>query len=237
MTGTGPDICHAVGLVSRYQSNLGMAHWQAVKRIFRYLQGTKGMKLCFGIIDLEIIGYTNADFVGDVDDRKSSSSHVFLFGGTIVSWLCKKQGCVAKHTIEAEHISCSTAVSEAVWIKRFVNSLKLSIPSRLIDVFCDDKSTISLIKSGANSSKSKHIETNNHYIQDIVERGEIRVRFIPSSVMVVDPMTKGLTLDKFKVHVGNMRLVNPKTKMIYYTYLHRWMDWGRLENMAMQLLL
>ena len=113
--------------------------------------------------------------------------------------------------MEAEYISCSTAVSEAVWIKRFVDSLKLSIPNRLVDVFCDNKSAILLIKNGANSSKSKHIETNNHYIQDIVERGEIQVRFIPSSEMVADPMTKGLTLDKFKVHVGNMRLVNPKT--------------------------
>ena len=74
------------------------------------------MKLCFGISDLEIIGYRDVDFAG-VDDRKSTSGHVFLFGGTVVSWLSKKQGCVAKHTMEAEYISCSTAVSEAVWIK------------------------------------------------------------------------------------------------------------------------
>jgi hypothetical protein len=62
MTSTRPDICHAVGLVNRYQSNLGKAHWQAVKRIFRYLQGIKNIKLCFGIIDLKIARYTNADF-------------------------------------------------------------------------------------------------------------------------------------------------------------------------------
>jgi len=59
------------------------------------------MKLCFGINDLEIIGYTYANFAGDVDDKKSTSGHVFLFGGTTVSWLSKKQGCVAKHTMEA----------------------------------------------------------------------------------------------------------------------------------------
>ena len=117
MTSTRPSICHAIGLVSRYQSNPGWAHWQVVKRIFRYLQGTKGMKLCFGIIDLEVIRYIDADFVRDVDDRKSTSGHIFLFGGTIVSWLSKKQGYVAKHTMEAEYIPCSTMVSEAVWIK------------------------------------------------------------------------------------------------------------------------
>ena len=87
------------------------------QRIFRYLQGTKGMKLCFGISDLEEIRYIDADFVRDVDDRKSTSGHIFLFGGTIVSWLSKKQGYVAKHTMEAKYIPCSTTVSEAVWIK------------------------------------------------------------------------------------------------------------------------
>jgi hypothetical protein len=70
MTSTRLDICHAVGLVSRYLSNLGKIHWQAVKHIFRYLHGTINMGLCFGMSDLEIVGFTNADFVGDVDDRK-----------------------------------------------------------------------------------------------------------------------------------------------------------------------
>ena len=129
------------------------------------------MKLCFGISDLEEIRYIDADFVRDVDDRKSTSGHIFLFGGTIVSWLCKKQSCVAKYTMEAEYISCCTAVSEVVWIKRFVDNLKLGIPNRPVNVFCDNQSAISLIKSGANSSESKHIETNYHYIQDIMEKG------------------------------------------------------------------
>jgi hypothetical protein len=169
MTSTRLDICYAVGLVSRYQSNPGKAHWQAVKRIFRYLHMTKSMKLCFGLNELEIKGFIDADFAGDTDDRKSTSGYVFLFGGTAVSWLSKKQGCVAKYTIEAEYIACSTAVSNAVWIKRFVDSLKLDMQDRPVNVFCDNKSSISLIKSGANSSKSKHIDVNNHYIQDIVE--------------------------------------------------------------------
>uniref|UniRef100_A0A2N9F2S2 CCHC-type domain-containing protein n=1 Tax=Fagus sylvatica TaxID=28930 RepID=A0A2N9F2S2_FAGSY len=114
MTSTRPDICYAVGLVSRYQSNPGKAHWQAVKRIFRYLQMTKNMKLCFGLDELEIKGFTDADFARDTDDRKSTSGYVFLFGGTTVSWLSKKQCCVAKYTMEAEYIACSTAVSNAV---------------------------------------------------------------------------------------------------------------------------
>ena len=131
---------------------------------------------------------------------------MFLFGGTTVSWLSKKQGCVAKYTLEVEYIACITAVSNTVWIKHFVDSLKLDMQERLVNVFCDNKSAISLIKSRANSSKGKHIDLNYHYIQDIVERGEIKVYFVPSADMMVDPMTKGLTMNQFRVHVTGMRL-------------------------------
>jgi hypothetical protein len=114
MTSTRPDICHAVRLVSRYQSNPRNEHWQVVKRIFKYLQGTKNMGLCFGLEDLKIAGYTDTDFAGDIDDRKSTSGYIFLFGGTVVSWLSKKQNCVAKSTMEAKYILCNTVVSNDV---------------------------------------------------------------------------------------------------------------------------
>ena len=129
-----------------------------------------------------------------MDDRKSTSGYVFLFGGIAVFWLSKKQGCVAKYTMEAVYIACSTTVSNAVWIKRFVDSLKLDMQDRPVNVFCDNKSAISLIKCRANSSKGKHIDVNYHYIQDIVERGERKVHFVPSADMMADPTTKGLTL-------------------------------------------
>ena len=72
------------------------------------------MKLCFGLDELEIKRFTDANFAGDTDDRKSTNGYVFLFGGTAVSWLSKIQDCVAKYTMEAEYIICSTTVSNAV---------------------------------------------------------------------------------------------------------------------------
>jgi hypothetical protein len=110
---TRHDICHAVGLVSRYQSNPGKAHWQAIKRIFRYLQGTKNIKLCFGISDLKISRYTHAD-LQEMQMTKNLQVVVFLFGGTTVSWSSKKRNCIAKSTMEAENISCSVIVSNAI---------------------------------------------------------------------------------------------------------------------------
>jgi hypothetical protein len=109
--------------------------------------------------------------------------------------------------MKVEYISCSTAASNAVWIGHFVES----IPNRSVNVFCDNKSAISLIKNGAHSSKGKHIDINYHYIQDIVGSAtisvdEINVEFISSTEIVADPMTKGLPLDKFKGHVTTMGL-------------------------------
>jgi hypothetical protein len=112
--------------------------------------------------------------------------------------------------MEAEYILCSIVISNVVWIGRFIESLNLSINNRPVNVFCDNKSAISLIKSGAHSTKGKHIDINYHYIQDIVEKGEINVEFISSTEMVANPMTKGLSLEKFREYVVTMGLSIPK---------------------------
>jgi hypothetical protein len=85
-------------------------------------------------------------------------------------------------------------------------TFNLGIPSRPINVFCDNKPAISLIKSGAHNSKDKHIYRSYHYIQDIVEKCEIKVKFISSIEMIIDPMTKGLPLDEFRGHVATTGL-------------------------------
>ena len=95
-------------------------------------------------------------FAGDLDDRKLTSGKIVLFGGMVVSWLSKKQGCVAKSTMEAKYISCSIAVSTTALAKRFIDNLNIVILKEPVNVFYDNKSTIFFIKGGANSSKGKH---------------------------------------------------------------------------------
>ena len=79
------NICYALRLVSRYQSNPGEAHWKAVKRILRFLKGTMDYLLCFQGKDLQLRGYTDADWAGDVDERKSTSGFIFLLGNSAIS--------------------------------------------------------------------------------------------------------------------------------------------------------
>jgi hypothetical protein len=96
------------------------------------------------------------------------------FDRMIVSWLSKKHNCVAKFIMKDEYISCITIVSNAIWINCFVNNLNLGILSKPVNIFCDKKSTITLAKSGEHNSKGKYIDLNYHYIQDIVDRSEIK---------------------------------------------------------------
>lgn len=83
--------------------------------------------MCFKINDLKLISYNDADFRSTIDHKKSRSEQILLFGGIIVSWLSKKQSCVAKLTMEANYISCISTISNVVWMKRFIESLNLCL--------------------------------------------------------------------------------------------------------------
>ena len=90
-TCTRPDISFAVGMLGRYQSNPGIDHWKAAKKVMRYIQGTKDYMLTFRRSDqLEVIGYLDSDFAGCVDSRKSTFGYLFLLGEGAISWKSTK---------------------------------------------------------------------------------------------------------------------------------------------------
>ena len=99
---TRPDNYYSVGMVSRYQSNLGLKYWQAVKHILKYLRRTADYILVYRCEDLIPIGYTDSDFQSDLDFRKSTSGCVFTLGGGAISWRSVKQSCIVNSTMEAE---------------------------------------------------------------------------------------------------------------------------------------
>lgn len=99
---TRPDICYVVGMVSRYQLNPGRAHWTAIKRILRYLRGSTNYSLCYQGGSLSLVGYSEADWGGDLDERMSTYGYAFLLSNSGISWSSKKQTCVAQSTMESE---------------------------------------------------------------------------------------------------------------------------------------
>ena len=122
-----------------------------MKRIFRYLNGIKHLKLCFQANNLEVVGYWDTDFARHMNDSMSTLGHVFLFGGVAISWSSKKQTGVARYTQDAEHVACSIASTFVAWIKCFIDYLDLNIVNGSIQMYCDNESTIRFIKSGVNS--------------------------------------------------------------------------------------
>ena len=163
---TSQDICFAINMVGRYQSNPRPAHWAAVKRIFRYLRGTTDYTLCFHKGNLRLKGYSNADWVGDKDERKSTSGYAFILRGSAVSWCSNKQTYVALSTMESEYVACEAVVQEAVWLKRFLQCLGITTHSEeAVTLYSDNTTALVYARDPKYHGKSKHIEIKYHFIR------------------------------------------------------------------------
>ena len=203
---TRPDICFVVGLVSRYQSNPRREHWKDVKRILRYLKGTMDYHLCYQGSSLCLVGYSDADRGGDLDQRKSTSGFAFLLNKGAISWCNKKQTCIALSTVEAEFVACSAAVQEAIWLRRFFMNLGIQSSNNVVTVYCNNQAAIVFTKDPKFHSRTKHIDTRYNYIRDIITKREISVQYISTHHMVVDPLTKPIPRDVFLGHVNALGL-------------------------------
>ncbi|XP_060216353.1 secreted RxLR effector protein 161-like [Lycium barbarum] len=107
---TRADINFVVGMLGRYQSDPGIDHWKAAKKVLRYLQGAKDHMLTYRRSDhLDVIGYSDSDYVGCVDTRKSAFGYLFLLAGGAISWKSVKQSVIAASTMEAEFVACFEA--------------------------------------------------------------------------------------------------------------------------------
>lgn len=202
---TRPDIAHAVSVTSRYQSNPGEEHWTAVKNILKYLRRTKDLCLVYGGNELKLEGFTDSDFMTDVDDRKSTSGHVFVLNGGAIIWKSSKQNTTADSTTEAEYIAASEASKEAVWLRKFVMELGV-VPSieEPMPLYCDNNGAIAQAKEPRSHQKSKHIDRRYHIIRQFVDERQIAVQKVASVDNVADPLTKPLTLQKLDVHLERM---------------------------------
>ena len=208
---TRPNICYSIGMVSRYQSNPGPKHWQAVKHILKNLQRTRDYILVFRSEDLIPIGYTDSAFQSDPDFRKSTSRYVFTLGGGAISWRSIKQYCIVDPTMEAEYVPACEAAKEVVWLKKFLSDLGvLRMQQVPITLFCDNSGAVAQSKDPRNHKKGKHIERKYHIIRDIVTRGDVVVAKIENVNNLADPFTKTLPQRTFKSHLEGMgvRLVH-----------------------------
>jgi hypothetical protein len=210
---TRPDIAHAVGVVSRYNAKAQLQHLTAAKRVFHYLQGAKPLKLVMDGNHINnkststtpiLTAYSDSDYAGDLEDRKSTSGYVIKLNNCPIYWVSKKQKTVAKSTCEAEIIALADLVKELQWIINFLVELKIFKSVHLKQpaiIYCDNKSTVAIAKQDMASTKTKHIAVNYYFIKQALDDGLVQYESIKSEDNLADIFTKPLgrtKFDKFK---------------------------------------
>ena len=195
---TRPDISAAVGVLSQFMSNPSETHWSGVKRILRYLRGTATYGLVYdGNNGSELLGFSDADWAGDVNTRRSTSGYAFQLGSSTITWSSKKQATVAKSSTEAEYVALSKATQEAIWLRRLLDDLGMNTQSPTT-LFEDNQGAIDLSKNAKHHDCTKHIDISHHFVRERVATKEIAVTHCPTEEMTADIMTKGLLVVKFQ---------------------------------------
>ncbi|KAK6148391.1 hypothetical protein DH2020_019303 [Rehmannia glutinosa] len=200
LTTSRPDILHAICLCARFQINPKESHMSAVKRIFRYLKGT----IQYGLFypknekneNYSLKGYSDSDYAGNIDDRKSTSGSCQFLGDCLVSWFSKKQNCVSLSTVEAEYISAAFCCTQLLWMKQTLADYKCSFESN-VPIFCDNISAINIAQNPVHHNRTKHIEIRHHFLRDCVSKRKIEISFVPSQDQLADIFTKPLSSETF----------------------------------------
>jgi hypothetical protein len=201
-----PDIATAVNIVSRYLNDPGQEHWTAVKRILRYLRGTPDLKLTLGgTSKLVLNGYADADWGGDLDQRKSTTGYIIRLGDSVISWRSRRQPTVAKSTTEAEYMSLSDCISEMLYLLPILDAMGYE-SAEAIRVMEDNQGCIAVANNAINNSRAKHIDISYHFIRDYIQKGKFQVVYCETLKMIADIMTKPLSKYLFETHRKAMNL-------------------------------
>ena len=198
LTATRPDMMFVTCLISRYMGRPTNLHLQVAKRALRYLKGTMNYGIHYKKKGSgKLLAYTDSDYAGDIEDRKSTSGYVFLMNSGAVSWCSKKQPIVTLSTTEAEFVAAAICTCQAIWIKRVLKELNYS-DEECTHIWCDNSSTIKLSKNPVLHGRSKHIDVRYHFLRNLTKEGLIDLIHCGSKDQVAYIMTKPLKVDVFQ---------------------------------------
>jgi hypothetical protein len=164
------------------------------------LSGTKNVWLQLGkrsqiqeriMFSNMLIGFCDADWAGDIDQRKSTSGFVFFLGGGAICWSSKRQSTVALSTAEAEYMATTLACQEAIWLKELLTQIGLGMEGE-ITLLNDNQSALALAKNPTHHSRTKHIAIKYHFVREQLDCGSISLKYCSTADMIADVLTKGL---------------------------------------------
>ena len=205
--GSRPDIAFVVGQLAQFMENPVKVHWEAVKRVLRYLKGTKDVKLTYGKSgNRGLEAFVDADGATQ-EHRRAISGFVVIIDGGAVSWMSKKQELVTLSTMEGEYVAATHAAKELLWLRRLIADIFRSLRQPIL-LYCDNQSAISLTCSqGQFHARTKHIDIRWHFIKFCVEDGTINIVYCPTEDMTADILTKPLSLQKVKKFTAALGLL------------------------------
>ena len=206
-----PDIAHAANLLSSFVENPGRQHWNAAKGCLRYLKGTKSEKMIFRKSEkLELTGFSDSDWAGNIDNRKSTSGFCFKLNNCsgAISWASKLQNRVSTSTAEAEFNAVVEASKEAVHLVNLLRELDLEI-QQSVNVFVDNQACIALSKNSMNHGKTKHFSLKVHFVRNLVQSRLLELNYLPTDRMPADTLT--IALGRTKVSLFRDVLLGTNT--------------------------
>ena len=200
LTNARPDIVHSVNVISRFINKPSQIHFAATKRILRYLQGTKKLGLKYvKDADNKITSFTDNDWAGSLDERKSTSGYLFSSDSKVISWSSRKQRTVALSSAEVEYIAAIDAACEAVWLQRILADLQQKNEEPTF-IYCDNMSATAMTKNPIFHARSKHIE--------LQKKEEICLEFVNTNDLLADILTKVVASEKFGQFKMQLKITN-----------------------------
>jgi hypothetical protein len=208
LTNTRPDICFATQQLSQFLSKPTINHYNAACRVIRYLKHNPGRGLLFPRnSDLQILGFTDADWAGCLDTRKSTTGYCFFIGSSLVSWKAKKQTTVSRSSSEAEYRALSSATCELIWLLYLMKDLKVPCSKPPV-IYCDSQSALHIASNPVFHERTKHLEIDCHLVREKLQQGLLRLLPISTEDQLADCLTKPLGAAKFNGFIGKLGLID-----------------------------
>jgi histone deacetylase 1/2 len=209
LTLTRPDISFAVNKVCQFLHAPTTVHWDAVKRILRYIKQCTGLGLkIHRSVSTLVSAFSDADWAGCVDDSKSTGGFAVFLGTNLVSWSARKQSTVSRSSTEAEYKAIANATAEVMWIQTLLHEIGVKSPNAA-KLWCDNLGATYLSSNPVFHARTKHIEVDYHFVRDRVKQKRLEIDFVSSKDQVADGFTKALPMrlvENFKINLNLTKL-------------------------------
>jgi hypothetical protein len=208
LTITRPDIAFPVSVVSQFMSSPRTPHWDAIRRILKYLKGAPGLGILYQNHGHHVIeGFTDADYDGDPTSRRSTTGYCVFVGGNLVSWKSMKQNVVSRSSVESEYRAMAQTTCELIWLRNLLGELGFA-QSKPMNLYCDNEAAIHIANNPVFHERTKHIEVDCHFTREKLEDGTISTSFVRTGSQLADVFTKALPGSRVSSICNKLGMIN-----------------------------